>query len=57
MYNYRIRIRNRLLQAFYRPKGAKSQMFSRQTLSVLDEIDKKIEETITPIFKDLFKDF
>jgi len=55
MYQYRIRIRNKLLQKFYKPKRSKSRLITTQAMSVLDEIDRHIEEKITPLLSELFK--
>ncbi|MCL2047130.1 MAG: hypothetical protein FWG87_00240 [Defluviitaleaceae bacterium] len=52
-----IRLRNRLLQAFYRPFSAQRKgLFSlpSETLSIFDELDKRIEENISPLFSELF---
>jgi hypothetical protein len=49
----RILIRNRLLQAFYRPAPRKSFM-SAKSFSALDAIDKSIEEKITPLLSEFF---
>jgi len=54
MYQYRIRIRNRILQKFYKPRRGKCSFISAQALSALDEIDRRIEEQITPLLSDLF---
>ena len=56
MYQYRVRIRNRLLQLFYKPRRNKNGFFalSDQALSALDEIDRRINEEITPLLSDLF---
>jgi len=48
------RTRNRILQAFYRPTKYKKGLLPKNILSALDEIDKGIEETITPLLNDLF---
>jgi len=55
MYRYHIRIRNRILQKLYRPRRKQSFSFiSDQALSALDEIDRRIEEQITPLLSELF---
>jgi len=55
MYQYRIRIRNRILQKFYKPKRAKSRFISSQAIAALEELDRRIEEEITPLLSELFK--
>jgi len=55
MRKYRIRIRNILRQKLYRPKRDKSRFITAQAMSALDEIDRQIEENITPLLSDLFK--
>ena len=54
MYQYRIRIRNRILQKFYRPRRGKS-LISAQAIAALEEIDRRIEEDITPLLSEIFK--
>ena len=54
MYQYRIRIRNRILQKLYRPRRGKSRFLTAEALSALDEIDRRIEEEITPLLSGLF---
>ena len=52
MRYYRIRIKNRLLQAMYRPRV--TSIIPSYTWLALDEIDKRIEEKITPLLAELF---
>jgi hypothetical protein len=56
MLRYRIRLRNRLLQLFYKPnrRPGKPRYISADALSFFDELDKKLEEKITPLLNDLF---
>jgi len=54
MYQYRIRIRNRILQKLYRPRRGKSRFITAQALLALEEIDRRIEEEITPLLSELF---
>ena len=53
MYN-RYRFRNRILQLLYRPRRGKSRFFSQETIDALNEIDRRIEEEITPFLSGLF---
>ncbi|MCL2386310.1 MAG: hypothetical protein FWC89_02055 [Defluviitaleaceae bacterium] len=57
MWYYRMRLRNKLLQAFYRPRAARTGLLDvpSKTLSVFDELENSIEEKITPLLSDLFK--
>ena len=55
MYQHRIRIKNRLLQMFYRPRRKQGRILNARTMSVLDELDRHIEEEITPLLSGLFK--
>ena len=55
MYQYRIRIRNRILQKFYRPGRSKSRFISAQAIAALEELDRRIEEEITPLLSEIFK--
>jgi hypothetical protein len=48
------RIRNRILQLFYRPRPAGNPFFPSGTLSAFDAIEKAIEEKITPLLSGLF---
>lgn len=50
------RVRNRLLQMFYRPRTSGGGLFAlpSQTLSALDQIENSIEEKITPLLSELF---
>lgn len=56
----RLRMRNRLLQVFYRPvkKPAKGlsggQGFLGEMEKELDELDKNIEEKVTPLLSEFF---
>jgi len=52
MLRYRIRIKNRLLQAMYRPRA--KRILPTDALRALDEIDKRIDEKITPLLSELF---
>ena len=54
MYQYRIRIRNRILQILYRPRRVRSRFISANAMSALEEIDRCIEEDITPLLSELF---
>ena len=54
MYQYRTRLRNRILQALYKPRRGKSKYFSEQALAALNELDCRIEEQITPFLSELF---
>jgi hypothetical protein len=53
----RKRIRNKLLQIFYRPRYSRSGLFDfpAQTLSMFDELENSIETKITPLLADLFR--
>ena len=53
MLGYKIRLRNRLLQYFYRPNKAKPRHISADAWSFFDELDKKLEEMLAPIWDDL----
>jgi len=55
MYQYRIRIRNRILQKLYRPRRGKCRFISTQAIEALDEIDRCIEEEITPLLSEFFR--
>ena len=48
------RLRNRLLQFFYKPNKRKSRFVSDSAWEFLDELDKKVEEKITPFLASLF---
>ena len=54
MYRQRIRIKNRILQMLYRPKRGQSRFFTAHTIAALEEIDRRIEEEITPLLSGLF---
>ncbi|MCL2406123.1 MAG: hypothetical protein FWC92_11350 [Defluviitaleaceae bacterium] len=54
MYQYRIRIQNRILQKLYKPRRGKSRFITTQALSALEEIDRHIQEKITPLLSELF---
>ena len=54
MYQYRIRIRNRILQKLYRPRRGKSRFISQEAIAALKELDRRIEEEITPLLSGLF---
>jgi len=55
MNQYRIRLRNKLRQLIYKPKGGKSKLMPPEISEALDNIDKEIEKTITPLLADFFK--
>jgi len=55
MYQYTIRIRNRILQKLYRPRRGKSSFISAQAMAALEELDRRIEENITPLLSEIFK--
>jgi len=55
MYQYRVRIRNKLLQMLYKPKRSKGIFITNKAMSALDEIDRHIEEKVTPLLSELFK--
>jgi hypothetical protein len=51
----RIRFRNKILQALYRPRRSNSIfMMPSATFSALDDLEKSIEEKITPLLSDFF---
>ncbi len=53
----RARIRNRLLQLFYRPPHAVRRLpLPSRTCALLDEIDRAIETKITPLLAGLWED-
>jgi len=54
MYQYRIRIKNRILQKLYRPRRRNTRFLTTEVLQALDEIDRRIEEVITPFMDDIF---
>ncbi|MCL2204676.1 MAG: hypothetical protein FWB88_12140 [Defluviitaleaceae bacterium] len=56
MFGYRIRLRNRLLQMLYKPRKGESRYVSTEARSFLDDLDKKINEKITPLLASLFED-
>ena len=49
------RLRNKILQVFYRPPNRNNGIFSLQTVSVFSELDDIIERKITPLLSDFFK--
>ncbi|MCL2360617.1 MAG: hypothetical protein FWC73_02250 [Defluviitaleaceae bacterium] len=55
MYQYRIRIRNKIRQLIYRPRRKQSSLISTQVSETLTEIDRQIEKKITPLLSELFK--
>ncbi|MCL2571905.1 MAG: hypothetical protein FWE11_05835 [Defluviitaleaceae bacterium] len=55
MYQYRIRIKNKILQKLYRPRRTKIPFFTIQAMEALEEIDRRIEEKITPLLSELFE--
>ncbi|MCL1882616.1 MAG: hypothetical protein FWF81_02540 [Defluviitaleaceae bacterium] len=50
------RVRNRILQALYRPKSRQNRIFTvpAQTLTIFDEWENSIEEKITPLLSEFF---
>ena len=52
LYNSK-RIKNRILQLMYRPRASRSYL-PADTLSFLDELERGLEEKITPLLSDLF---
>jgi len=54
MLYYRKRIQNRILQAMYRPRTTHNRFLSGETLTFFDEIDRELEENITPLLAELF---
>jgi hypothetical protein len=51
------RIRNRLLQLFYRPPHVARRLpLPSRTWALVDEIDKAIEEKITPLLAGLWEE-
>jgi len=54
MYQYRIRIKNRLLQKLYRPRRRSTRFLTADALQALEEIDRRIEEAVTPFLDDFF---
>ncbi|MCL2603759.1 MAG: hypothetical protein FWD90_04710 [Defluviitaleaceae bacterium] len=54
MLRYKIRIRNRLLQFLYKPVKSKPRFISAECLSFLDDLDKRVEEKVTPLLESLF---
>ena len=54
MYRHSIRIRNRILQMLYRPRRGRSRFITAQAISALEEIDRRIDEEITPLLSGLF---
>ena len=55
MLTNRIRLRNRLLQFFYKPRKSKPRFVSADALSFLEELEEQLEEKIAPLLADLFK--
>jgi len=53
LYNTK-RLKNRILQALYRPKSAQYNFLSHDAMSFIDELDRRIEEKITPLFDEIF---
>jgi len=53
LYNKK-RLRNRILQALYRPRTAQYNFLSPDAMSFMDELDRRIEEKLTPMFEELF---
>jgi len=56
MFN-RVWIRNKLLQMFYRPHTSYNGLFDlpAKTLSAFNEIEKGIEEKVTPLLSEFFE--
>ena len=52
MRHHTIRLKNRLLQAMYRPKT--SSVLPARTLDWVRELDQVIEEKVTPLLGDIF---
>jgi len=53
LYN-RHRIKNRILQAMYRPRVSRGNFISPNALSFLDELETALEEKISPLLDELF---
>jgi len=49
-----VRLRNRVAQWLYKPVLPKPNYLSEDAVSFLDELDKAVEEKITPLLADLF---
>ena len=54
MIGYRIRLRNRLLQFFYKPTKAKPRYISADATSFFDELEAKLEARLAPVWDDIF---
>jgi len=54
MIGHRIRLRNRLLQFFYKPTKAKPRLVSADATSFFDELEAKLEARLAPIWDDIF---
>ena len=54
MFSNRIRLRNRVLQAFYKPRKRKSHFISEDAYDFLEELETRIEEHVTPLLASLF---
>jgi len=53
MLGYRIRLRNRLLQFFYKPGAKKKPRFiSAAAVDFMDELEKTLEEKFSSMFED-----
>jgi hypothetical protein len=50
----KIRLRNRLLQLLYKPAKGKTRFISAEASSFLDDLNKRLEEKITPLLAGLF---
>ena len=48
-----VRFRNRLRQMVYRPR-VRSRFLPERAFNAFNEMERKIEETITPLFSELF---
>jgi len=51
-----LRLRNKLRQVFYRPEDVVLVKLSERAKEMLDSIDNEIEERITPLLEDFFKE-
>lgn len=53
LYNTK-RIKNRILQALYRPKSAQYNFLPPEALTFIGELDRRIDEEITPLLNEIF---
>ena len=51
MQKAKIRIKNRILQALYRPKQEKKLNLTKS----LDSLERQLEETLTPLLENILK--